>query len=50
MSEDIGISHTIYGVYNEDDNVYADRKTKVESGDTGGTPVRPDDRAERFTP
>ncbi len=31
MSEDIGISHTIKGVYNEDDNVYADRKRKAPS-------------------
>ena len=28
MDEDIGISHTIKGVYNEDDNVYASRGKK----------------------
>lgn len=56
MSEDIGISHTIKGVYNEDDNVYADRKRKVTRPDDRAerpgryAPVRPDDREDRFTP
>jgi len=44
MSEDIGISHTIRAVYNEDDLVYVNRKKPVVS-----EPVRPDDRATRPT-
>ena len=61
MSEDIGISHVIKDVYNQDDNVYANRKKRalspIDSAEPGHrdfpgdfAPIRPDDRAERFTP
>jgi len=49
MSENIGISHTIRDVYNQDDNVYADRKKSISSAPESA-PIRPDDRADRFTP
>ena len=38
MDEDIGISHTIKSVYNEDDNVFASRGKKTTPDQTAPTP------------